>query len=178
MSRTNSSTEVRALGLAALSGGLSYQACLLFDGEGTKWGAGVLFGLLVLGPSARERRRFLSLASLSTLVYRGAVELASQLHTEHDWPALLACALAGFAGAALLAVGSDLLQRQPQNPRRLVHGGLAGAASGSLIGLAFSLPDESPWLKLSLALGFLAWQTSYTAIHHLRPFAAAPAEPA
>jgi len=42
----------RGAALAVLSGALSYAACLAGD-EGTCWGAGIAFGLLVLGPRVR-----------------------------------------------------------------------------------------------------------------------------
>jgi len=153
--------------VASFSGVLSYAACFVLEPAGTRWGAGVVFGLLVLGPSQRRGARFGGLAVLSTAVYRAAVWSAQQLHTENGVPAAAACALAGAAGAALLALGSAALIQRPADIRATGFGAALGAAGGALIGVALEMPDGSFALHGLLLGGFVVWQVGYAAAHRL-----------
>ena len=149
---------------------LSYAACFVLEPAGTRWGAGVLFGLLVLGPTERRGSRFAGLAVLSAAVYRAAVWSAQQLHTESGVPAAAACALAGTAGAVLLALGSAALVQRPAAWRAIGLGAALGAAGGASIGLALAMPDGSIALHGLLLGGFVVWQVGYAAAHRLRPW--------
>ncbi len=157
----------RGIALAALSGALSYAVCFLIEGAGPRWGAGILFGLLVLGPTQRRAGRFAGLAVLSIAVYRAAVWVAQQLHAESRVPAALACALAGAAGAIGLALGTAAIAKTPAALRGTALAAVLGAASGALIGLAVDVPEGSPALHPLLFAGYVGWQVGYCASHRL-----------
>lgn len=157
--------------LAALSGVLSYGACFVGDGLGTDWGAGVLFGLLVLAPSQRAAAgRLALLVALSTAVYRAAVFIAHGLYVDASWPAVLACALAGMAGALALSLGSGAVLGTHADRRTTALAAVWGAGAGALIGASVTAPDESWIQKLLLLSGFVAWQVGYAAAHRLQPW--------
>lgn len=157
----------RRLLIVSLSAVLSYAACFVLEPLGTRWGAGVVFGLLVLAPSERRRARFAGLAVLSAAVYRTAVWSAQHLHTESGVPAAVACALAGAGGAVLLALGSAAVVQRPAAMRATGIGAALGTAGGVLIGLAVNMPDGSLALHGLLLGGFAVWQIGYAAAHRL-----------
>ena len=159
----------RALALAALSGVASYAACFLPGGFGARWGAGLLFGALVLVPClAATRDRILAIV-LSTAVYRAAVWLADRLHVAAGWHAVLACSLAGAIGAVALSLGSRTALRLASGPREMAQATAIGAGAGALIGLCIDAPDGSLRLHVLLLAGFVVWQVGYTAAQRLRP---------
>jgi hypothetical protein len=157
----------RGIAVAALSGVLSYAVCFLVEGAGVRWGAGIVFGLLVLGPSQRRAGRFAGLAMLSIAVYRAAVWIAQQLHTEGGVAAVLACALAGAAGAVVLALGTAAIGKTPAALRATALGAVLGAASGALIGFAVDLPEGSLALHPLVFAGYVGWQVGYLVSHEL-----------
>lgn len=165
--------------MAALSGAVSYAACFLpdfgVDGFGTRWGAGLVFGVLVLAPSLRATRERVVAILLSTAVYRAAVALADQLHVAAGWHAVLACAFAGASGAIALSIGSRAALRLASGARETALAAIAGAGAGVLIGLCIDAPDESRWQRLLLFAGFVAWQVGYTAALRLRPWSSTAA---
>jgi hypothetical protein len=167
----------RALAAAALSGLLSYAACFVPD-HGSEWGAGIAFGLLVLGPTGRDARRFLALAALSIAVYRAAVWLAVRLVMDTPAPAVVACGLAGVLGAAALSAGAGALTGAARERGALLRSLAWGAAGGVLIGLAVDADDESRGQQLLLLAGFVVWQVGYTAAHRLAPWRGPVALPA
>lgn len=158
----------RALALAAVSGGVSYAACFLPDGFGARWGAGIVFGALVLAPSLRGTRDRIAALVLSTAVYRAAVWLAQELHVAASWPAVVACALAGAAGAIALSLAASAALHSQTTARARAGAAAIGAGAGALIGLGIDAPDEALIQRLLLLAGFVAWQVGYTAAHRLR----------
>lgn len=162
-----------ALLLAALSGVLSYAACYV-AGWGTSWGAGIVFGLLVLAPTRRDVPGFLGLLALSIAVYRAAVWLAVRLAADTPVPDFVACGLAGVLGAAVLSLGTAAFVGAGVARRALALAMVWGLAGGLLIGWAVVAPDESPAQKILLLAGFVVWQVGYTAAHRLAPWRAAP----
>lgn len=159
----------RGVAFAVLSGALSTVACLAGDG-GTRWGAGVVFGLLVLGPTAREASRFLALAVLSASVYRVAVWVAVRLAMDTPVPALAACAIAGTGGAVALSLGAGVVAGTGAARAATVRAALWGTAAGVAIGVAVEAPDQSLAQHLWLLAGFVAWQVGYTVSHRLAPW--------
>ena len=159
----------RHLLITAVAGLISFLACLLpesFGGVGTNWGAGVIFGLLVLAPQGRSWARRAGLFLASVLVYRGAVWLAVALAAERHWSEIAACALAGVLAAPLLAFGAQLLLAG--RPRLTAHllALIAGAAGGALTGFAASGPDDQVLrFHLPLLAGFVVWQVGWAAAY-------------
>jgi hypothetical protein len=162
----------RSIALAALSGSLSYAACHVPD-WGTQWGAGVAFGLLVLGPTQRSAARFLALAALSVAVYRAAVWLAVQLVSDTPVPAVAACAFAGVLGAAALSLGASAVTRAGIDRGAAARAAAWGALGGALIGFAVNAPDGSLAQIGPLLAGFVVWQVGYTVSHRLAPWRSA-----
>lgn len=160
---------------ALVSGLLSWAAIFLPASIGTRWGAGVLFGVLVLAPTRRETRERVALVAVSALAYRIAVWIAQTLHTEHDWSAQSACALAGVAGVLLVSLGTSAASRAAPALASIAKAAVPGVAAGVLIGLAVDAADESISQHALLAGGYVAWQLGYAAAHHLAPSARAPA---
>ena len=159
----------RHLMVAAVAGLLSYLACLLpesYGGVGTNWGAGLIFGALVLAPQGRSWARRAGLVVASVLVYRGAVWVAVELASEHRWPEITACALAGVLAAPLLAFAvQPLLARRPRLTAHLLAL-IAGAAGGALIGFATSGPDDQVLrFHLPLLAGYVVWQVGWAAAY-------------
>jgi hypothetical protein len=167
----------RALAVAAVAGGLSFGACFVGDGVGARWGAGLVFGALVLAPSQRGTRNQVIAIALSTAVYRAAVWLAHQLHVDASWHAVLACVLAGVAGAAVLSLSASAVLRARSNPRATILAATIGGAAGALIGFGIDAPDESAIQNWLLLAGFVTWQLGYTAAHHLHPWSRSDARP-
>jgi len=161
----------RGVAAAAVSGALSYATCFVGDGVGTHWGAGLMFGLLVLAPGAHEAGRRALLVALSMAVYRAAVWIAQDLYVDTALPAVAACALAGAAGALALPPGAGALLGTRPGARAVALGAACGAGAGVLIGASVVAPDESLVQKLLLLSGFVTWQVGYTAAHRLRPWA-------
>jgi len=161
----------RGIAFALVSGALSYAACFVPD-RGTQWGAGIVFGLLVLGPTRRDARAFLALAALSVAVYRAAVWVAVRLTVDTPVPAVAACVLAGVLGAVALSLGASAVGRAPAERAATLRAAVWGAAAGALIGLAVDAPDESVAQNALLLAGFVVWQAGYTASHHLEPWRA------
>lgn len=159
----------RGVALAAASGVLSFAACFVPD-HGTSWGAGIVFGLLVLGPTRHDARGFLALAALSTAVYRAAVWLAVRLAVDTPVPAVAACALAGVLGALALAFGAGAVRGVATERGPALRAALWGALAGLAIGFATDRPDGSIAQHALLLAGFVVWQVGYTASHHLAPW--------
>ena len=155
---------------AAISGILSYAACLVTEGLGARWGAGLVFGALVLAPSRRETRDRVVAIALSAAVYRAAFWLADRLHVDASWPVVVACALAGVLGAVALSIGSSVAFRTRADARATAWAAAAGAVAGAVIGVGIEAPDESLAQRLLLLTGFVAWQLGYTVAHRLRPW--------
>jgi hypothetical protein len=162
----------RLLGVAALAGLASYLVGRLpepWGAVGIDWGAGLLFGALVLAPQGRSWIRRAGLLAASALVYRGAVWLAVALAAEGDWPEVLACALAGALGAPLLAFAAGPLLGRRARPGRHLAALIAGAAGGALIGVATLGPDEELLrLDLPMLAGYVVWQVGWAAAHGAR----------
>jgi hypothetical protein len=155
--------------LAAISGVLSYAALRFGEDSGglaVDWGAGLLFGILVLAPQGRSWWRRAALVVASALVYRGAVWLAVELASEREWSEVLACLLAGALAAPLLALLTLPLLggRLRSGPTLLAL--VAGTAGGALIGLATAGGDDQVLrFDLPLLAGYLIWQVGYTAAY-------------
>jgi hypothetical protein len=158
---------------ALVSGVLSWAAIFLPESAGTRWGAGVLFGLLVLAPTRRDPAQRVALIAVSALVYRIAVWIAQELHTEAGWPGVVACALAGVAGVLMLAFGASAASRTLPSLREIAKAALPGVAGGALIGLAVGATDESIAQHALLIGGYVTWQVGYAAAHRLAPFSRA-----
>ena len=158
-------TLSKPIAVAALSGFLSYVACLLVESGGTDWGAGLLFGVLVLAPSAKGAVRRLALVGSSMVVYRGAVELAVELYGDRSWPSLAACGLAGILGAVALPLAASVILWQRPQGRPIALGALVGAVSGLVFGVGLQLPDA--FLHVTYPLGFATWQVGYAMVHRL-----------
>lgn len=160
---------MRGLLIAAATGVLSYASFFLDDSFG-RWVPGIVFGLLVLGPTQRAAVRFAALVALSTAVYRVAVLLATQLYAGTTASGVWSCALAGVAGALALSVGASAIAGTAFDRRAAVTAAIAGAVGGALIGLAVNARDESVILHVLLASGFVVWQVGYAAAHRLSPW--------
>jgi hypothetical protein len=158
------------LALAALSGFLSYVAFRVPSSAGGRWGAGIAFGLLVLGPTGRGPARFAALFALSVAVYRVAVWLATTLYVEASVPAVVACGLAGVLGAVAVSAGAAASGRAPLDRGATARAAAFGLAGGVLIGLCLAFDDESPLQHALLLGGYLVWQMGYTAAHRLAPW--------
>ena len=156
--------------VAALSGALSYASCFVPHAGGAQWGAGVIFGLLVLGPSYRGTSHFVVLAALSTAVYRVAVWSAQKLYVDTSWSGVASCALAGFAGAIALSLGSSVVLRTRATTLSTTCSAVVGAGAGALIGLSLGAPDESVIQHVLFFSGFVMWQVGYVAAHCLSPW--------
>ncbi len=160
---------------AALSGALSYGAAVLpepYVDVGLTWGAGLFFGVLVLAPKTRSWWRRAALVVVSTLVYRGAVWLATELVVEASWSELYACLAAGAVAAPLLRLATRPLLGGPSSLRAHLLALGAGAAGGALIGLAVGASaEEILRLHLPLLAGYLAWQVGYAWAYGPRPAA-------
>ena len=161
------------LALALVSGVLSYAATFLPESIGVRWGAGVIFGALVLAPSHPDPTRRVALIALSAGAYRLAVWLAQTLYAGTLASALFSCALAGVFGVLVVSIGTSLLSRSPVDRRALVSASIAGAIAGLLIGICVRADDESVWQQAALLAGYVVWQVGYTASHRLAPGARA-----
>jgi hypothetical protein len=159
----------RGVAIAALSGGLSYAACFVGDGLGTRWGAGLVFGALVLAPSFSGVRQRVLLGIESVLVYRAAVSLATRLYVEASWSGAAGCALAGALGALALSLAAGATLRTRPGPGRTALATLVGSVGGVLIGLRVDASDDAALPQLLLLSGFVVWQVGYAAAHGLRP---------
>jgi hypothetical protein len=161
--------QARRVLVAALSGVLSYLLFLLpepYRGGAMEWGAGLVFGALVLAPAGRSWERRAGLLLASALVYRGAVWAAVELATDLGWAEIAACGLAGALAAPLLALASRPLLDGPSRLADHLAALAAGAVGGALVGVAMSGSDER-WLHLDLPLlaGLLTWQVGWAASH-------------
>lgn len=160
---------------AALSGALSYAAALLpepYLDLGLEWGAGFFFGVLVLAPRVQSWWRRVALVLVSTLVYRGAVWLATELVVETSWSELTACLAAGALAAPLLRLATRPLLGDRSSMRGHLLALAAGAAGGALIGVAIAAPDgDLLRLHLPLLAGYLTWQVGYAWAHGAQPSA-------
>lgn len=156
--------------LALASGLLSWAATFLPESIGLRWGAGVIFGLVVLAPSRRETTQRIAWVALSAVAYRAAVWLAQELHTEADWPAVASCALAGIAGVGVVSLGTSAVARARADLHALARAALPGVLAGVLIGLAVEADDASIAQHALLAAGYVTWQVGYTAAHRLTPW--------
>jgi hypothetical protein len=159
----------QGVAIAALSGLLSYAACYIPD-WGTQWGAGIAFGLLVLGPTQRDASSFAAVVALSTAVYRVAVWIAVRLTVDTPVPAIAACMLAGALGAVALSFGAGTVRGGGFENPALRLAAIWGAVAGALIGIAVDVPEESIFLDVFLLAGFVAWQVGYTVSHRLAPW--------
>jgi hypothetical protein len=148
---------------------LSYAGSFVGDGAAS-WSAGIVFGLLVLGPSAGERAGFVALAAFSVAVYRVAVWLAQWLVVQTPVPELAACALAGVLGAVALSLGAGTIVGAGAPRGATARAAAWGLLGGLLIGLAIGAPDESLLQRAGLLAGFVVWQVGYTASHRLAPW--------
>ena len=155
--------------LALLAGALSYAATYLPDSLGVRWGAGIVFGVLVLAPSQRGTRNRVALLAVSALAYRAAVWIAETLHTEAGWPAIGACVLAGAAGVLFVSLGSSAVLRTRADLRAIGLASIAGALSGVAIGVCVDATDESLAQQVLLLAGYVVWQVGYAAAHRLAP---------
>ncbi|MBS1216338.1 MAG: hypothetical protein H6R20_1312 [Proteobacteria bacterium] len=155
--------------LALLAGMLSYASTYLPDSIGVRWGAGVLFGLMVLAPTQRDIGRRVALVAISTIAYRAAVWIAQELHTEVGWPVVASCALAGVFGVLVVSLGTSALLRARADLRAIALASIAGVISGVLIGLCVEAEDESLGQQALLLGGYVVWQMGYTAAHRLTP---------
>lgn len=163
------------LALALVSGVLSWAAIFLPESIGTRWGAGVLFGVLVLAPTRRTTSERVALVAVSALAYRIAVWIAQTLHTEAEWSAEAACALAGAAGVLLVSLGTSAALRAAPVLASIAKAAVPGVAAGVLIGIAVEADDDSIAQHALLIGGYVAWQVGYAAAHHLAPGSRAPA---
>jgi hypothetical protein len=159
----------RGVVMAALSGGLSYAVCFVGEGIGTRWGAGLLFGALVLAPSVAGVRQRALLGIESVLVYRGAVSLATRLYVDASWSGAAGCALAGALGALALSLAAAATLRSRPGLRPTLLATLLGSVGGLLIGLRVDGSDDAALPQLLLLSGFVVWQVGYAAAHGLRP---------
>jgi hypothetical protein len=159
----------RDLLAAAIAGVLSYLLVLLpedYRSYGVDWGAGVVFGALVLAPAVRSWWRRAGLVVASALVYRGAVGLAVLLAAGSSWPEVAACVAAGAVAAPVLALVALPLAGRRSSLGRHQLALAAGAVGGALIGIAVSGSDELVLrFDLPLAAGYLAWQVGWAAAH-------------
>ncbi len=155
--------------VAAASGVLSYLAGVLpepYDGLGLNWGAGLLFGALVLAPGARGWWHRIAAVIVSALVYRAAVWLATTLVVETPWPEVAACLAAGALAAPVLRLATQPLLGGRSSLGRHLAALAAGAAGGALIGVAVTGSNEGTLaLHLPLLAGYLVWQFGYAAAH-------------
>lgn len=153
--------------VAFLSGALSYASTYVPDSWGVRWGAGLVFGVLVLAPGHRDRVRAASLVALSAVVYRGAVWLAQTLYGGTVASGIAVCALSGVLGAVALSLGSSALLRRPVAGRAILLASLTGALGGVSIGLCVNGSDESISQQVLLLAGYVIWQVGYAAAHRL-----------
>jgi hypothetical protein len=155
--------------VAAVSGVLSYVAGVLpepYVGLGLSWGAGLLFGALVLAPGARSWWRRIAVVVASVLVYRAAVWLATVLVVETPWPEIPACQVAGAVAAPVLRLATQPLLGGRSSLGRHLVALATGATGGVLIGVAVTGSNEGLLgLPLPLLAGYLVWQFGYAAAH-------------
>ena len=157
------------LALALVAGVLSYAATFLPDSIGVRWGAGVIFGALVLAPSHPDPTRRVALIALSAGAYRSAVWLAQTLYSGSFASALASCAAAGVFGVLVVAIGTSLLAKSAVDRRALAKASVSGAIAGVLIGLCVRADDESVGQQAFLLAGYVVWQVGYAAAHRLAP---------
>lgn len=162
-----------SLAAGAVSGVLSFAACFLPGDHGSTWAPGLIFGALVLAPSFTGWARRGSLLVASTLVYRGAVWLASTLYLEAAPRFVPSCTLAGALGALALAYATSALTKQPFDRSATRRSVIAGAVAGSFLDVYLRVLDDQRTLDYAaVAACFIGWQASYAALHRLAPWRA------
>lgn len=162
---------LRPLLLATLSALLSGAWCALMPHD--IFGAGLMFGIMVLAPQAERSRTRLLLLLLSLLANFGVLWIAMTLFMR-GFSDTAACAGAGAAMAVALGMAMSLVLGREL---RLVAS-LGAAAAGAAAGVVFVATADAAGFEIGFLVSQLVLQVGFTAAHlgdrRRAPRAAAP----
>jgi len=158
-----SRTSIRAGSAGLLSGLLVTFSRILSDAAEAVahvlfYSPGLVFGLLVIAPTcarlASSRFRGGILALWATASYAASVYLAMVVHDAAS--TVVACALAGVFGVALVVALPAAMSTVRPSYRGLIRAVIFGALGGGTIGFAIEAGGE-PY-QLAMVAGYTVWQ--------------------